>query len=347
MRALVLAKHGPPEEALELREWPDPVVEEGQLLIEVRAAGLNFADIVARVGLYPDAPKTPSVMGYEVAGIVQEVGPGVSGFARGQRVIAATRFTGFAEKVVADAKNVLPLPDGMSFEQGAAIPVNYGTAYAAIGLMACVRPGETVLVHAAAGGVGIAALQLLRERGAVVIGTASAGKHDAVRAQGAEHVIDYRNQDVGREVDRITNGRGVDVVLDALGEFRQSYSMLATGGRLVMYGASKLVTGDKRNIAKAITGVATMPRFNPLKMMNATKAVIGMNLLHWWDAEGSLEKFMQPLVELMEKGVVQPVVAEAFPFSRAADAHRFIQERRNIGKVVLVPDRVREKAAAL
>jgi NADPH:quinone reductase-like Zn-dependent oxidoreductase len=346
MRAIVLAKHGPPEHALELREWPDPVPGDGQVLIDVRAAGLNFADIVARVGLYPDAPKTPSVMGYEVAGVVEALGPGVSGFEPGQHVVAATRFTGFAEKAVADARNMLPLPDGMSFEQGAAIPVNYGTAYAAVGLMACVKAGETVLVHSAAGGVGIAALQLLRARGAVAIGTASAAKHDAVRAQGAEHVIDYRSQDVRQEVDRITNGGGVDVVLDALGEFRQSYSMLAAGGRLVMYGASKLVTGEKRNIAKALRGVATMPRFNALKLISDTKAVMGLNLLHWWDAEGSIEKFMRPLLELMEKGVIEPVVSEAFPFSRAADAHRFIQERRNVGKVVLVPDGVHEKAAA-
>jgi NADPH:quinone reductase-like Zn-dependent oxidoreductase len=346
MRAIVLAKHGPPEQALELREWPDPVPGEGQVLIDVRAAGLNFADIVARVGLYPDAPKTPSVMGYEVAGVVDAVGPGVTGFEPGQRVVAATRFTGFAEEAVADAANVLPLPEGMSFEQGAAIPVNYGTAYAAVALMACVKRGETVLVHAAAGGVGIAALQLLRDRGAVAIGTASASKHDAVRAQGAEHVIDYRSQDVEQEIDRITNGRGVDVVLDALGEFRQSYSMLAAGGRLVIYGASKLVTGDRRNVAKAIKGVVTMPRFNALKMMGDSKAVMGLNLLHWWDAEGSLEKFIRPLVELIERGVIEPVVSEAFPFSRAADAHRFIQERRNVGKVVLVPDSAREKAAA-
>jgi NADPH:quinone reductase-like Zn-dependent oxidoreductase len=315
-------------------------------LIDVRAAGLNFADIAARVGLYPDAPKTPSVMGYEVAGAVEAVGPGATGVEPGQHVVAATHFTGFAEKAVADSRNVLPLPEGMSFEQGAAIPVNYGTAYAAIGLMACVRRGETVLVHAAGGGVGIAALQLLRERGAVAIGTASSSKHDAVRAQGAEHVIDYRSKDVRREVDRITNGRGVDVVLDALGEFRQSYSMLATGGRLVAYGASKLITGEKRNIATAVRGVVTMPRFNPLRMMNDNKAVIGLNMLRWWDAEGSLEKLIRPLVELMEKGVIQPVVSESFPFSRAADAHRFIQERRNVGKVVLVPDAVREKAAA-
>ena len=337
MRALVLKKHGPPESALAVEERPDPPVGEGQVRVRVRAAGLSFADIVARVGLYPDAPKPPTVMGYEVAGEVESVGSNADGFQPGQRVIAATHFNGFAELATTNAADVLRLPEGMSFEEGAALPVNYGTAYAAIVLMAAVRPGEKVLVHAAAGGVGTAALQILRDRGAEVIGTASASKHDAVAAQGAAHVIDYRTQDVKAEVDRITGGKGVDVVLDALGEFRQSYSMLRPGGRLVMYGASNLVTGDRRNIAKAIKEVARMPRFNALKLMNANKAVIGLNLLHWWDERGSLEELTKPLIELAERGVIKPVVAESFPFERAAEAHRFVQERRNIGKVVLTP----------
>jgi NADPH:quinone reductase-like Zn-dependent oxidoreductase len=335
MRALVLAKHGPPESALEVRDWPDPQVGADDVLIEVRAAGLNFADVLARVGLYPDAPKPPCVMGYEVAGVVREVGAGVTGFSEGQRVFAGTRFNGFAELVATNAGNVLPLPEGVSFEQGAAVMVNYGTAYAAVNLMAGVRPGEVVVVHAAAGGVGIAALQLLRGKGAEVVGSASASKHDAIREQGVTHAIDYRTQDVKAEVQRITKGRGADVVLDALGEFRESYSMLATGGRLVIYGASKFLTGDRRNIAKAIKEVATMPRFNALKLMNDTKAVMGLNLLHWWDRRGSLEELTGPLVPMLEDGSISPVVAAAFPLERAADAHRFIQERKNIGKVVL------------
>jgi synaptic vesicle membrane protein VAT-1 len=192
-------------------------------------------------------------------------------------------------------------------------------------------------VHAAAGAVGIAATQILRDRGAVVIGTASASKHDAIREQGVAHAIDYRTQDFKQEALRITGGEGVDVVLDALGEFRRSYAMLRTGGRLVMYGLSNVVTGDRRNILKAVREVATVPRFNPLKLMNANKAVIGLNLLRWWDDRGSLEEVTAPLVELAERGVIRPVVAESFPFERAAEAHRYIQERRNIGKVVLTP----------
>jgi NADPH:quinone reductase-like Zn-dependent oxidoreductase len=337
MRALVLTKHGPPDQALAVEDRPDPPVGTGQVRVRVHAAGLNFADVLARVGLYPDAPKPPTVMGYEAAGEIESVGPGADGFAPGQRVVAGTRFNGFAELAVADAANVMPLPDTMSFEEAAAVPVVYGTAYAAIVLLANVRAGERVLIHAAAGGVGIAATQLAADRGARVIGTASAAKHDACRAQGATDLIDYRTQDVEGEVRRITDGAGVDVVLDALGDFRTSYKLLAPGGRMVMYGASQLLTGDRRNILKAVRAVATMPRFNALKLMNDTKSVMGLNLLHWWDARGSLDELMRPLQELLERGVIRPVVAEAFPFDRAADAHRYIQERRNVGKVVLTP----------
>jgi NADPH:quinone reductase-like Zn-dependent oxidoreductase len=202
-------------------------------------------------------------------------------------------------------------------------------------MFANVRKGETALVHMAAGGVGIAALQILRHLGVEAIGTASASKHEAIRAQGAAHAIDYRNQDVAAEVKRITGGRGVDVVLDALGEFRQSYKLLRAGGRLVVYGASNIASGDRRNLVKAVREVARMPRFNPLRLMSQSKAVIGLNLLTLWDDRGSLEDVTRPLVELLDQGAIEPVVAQAFPFERVADAHRFIQERKNIGKVVL------------
>src|SRR6266511_4580 len=190
MRALVMTKRGGPDDALAVQEWPDSDVASGLVRIRVQAAGLNFADVLARVGLYPDAPKPPTVMGYEVAGEIDSVGPASDGFQPGDRVMAGTRFNGFAELATTDIGNVMRIPEGMGFEQAAALPVNYGTAYAAIARLAAVRPGETALVHAAAGGVGIAALQILRDRGAIVIGTASASKHDAVRAEGAEHVID-------------------------------------------------------------------------------------------------------------------------------------------------------------
>src|SRR4051794_1264423 len=245
MRAVVLTGQGGPE-VLQVREMPDPPVGPGEVRIAVRAAGINFADTMARVGLYPDAPKTPCVLGYEVAGEVESVGDGVSGHRVGDRVLAGTRFGGQAELVTVPEGQALPLPKRLSFEQGAAFPVNYGTAYAALIVMGSLREGDRVLIHAAAGGVGIAATQIARNVGAEIFGTASPSKHDAIRAQGVKHPIDYRNQDFEAETMRITGGEGVDLIIDALGptSFRKDYRLLRPGGRMVMYGLSE-ATNEK------------------------------------------------------------------------------------------------------
>ena len=336
MRALVLTGHGSPEEVLEVQDRPAPVAGSGQVRIAVRAAGLNWADLVARRGLYPDAPAPPAVLGYEVAGAVESVGDGVIGLEPGRRVFAATRFGGFAELAVADAANVAPMPEDMSFEDAAAIPVNYVTAYATGVLLPHTRRGETVLVHAAAGGVGIATLQLLRDIGAVAIGTASGSKHEAIRAHGAAHAIDYRTQDTRAEVERITDGRGVDVVLDGLGEFRESFDLLAPGGRLVAHGASNLVGGGREGLRERIRAKAVFPELDALRLMNENKAVIGFNMMRHWEARGSLAELLQPLRDPLERGVIQPVVAATFPLEEAAAAHELLETRGNVGKVVLV-----------
>jgi NADPH:quinone reductase-like Zn-dependent oxidoreductase len=343
VRAVVLTKTGGPE-VLQVRELPDPAVGPGQVRIAVRAAGINFADTLARVGLYPDAPKTPCVLGYEVAGEIESLGEGVANFAVGDRVFAGTRFNGQAELVSVDAAQALPLPDHLSFEQGAAFPVNYGTAYAALILMGGMRAGDRVLIHAAGGGVGISATQLARNAGAEIYGTASPGKHEAIRAQGVTHAIDYRGQDFEDEVMRITGGEGVDLIMDALGptSFRKDYRLLRPGGRLVMYGLSENTDNGVRNLPATLKSLAkmplaTMPWWKSLMMMNENKGVFGLNMLSWWDREGNLDRVTEPLVADLESGRIEPVVAEAFPFDRAGEAHRFIAERRNVGKVVLLP----------
>ena len=230
MRAVVITRHGPPE-VLEVRELPDPPVGDGEVRIAVKAAGINFADTLARIGLYPDAPKVPCVVGYEVAGEIESVGEGVDSHKVGDRVVAGTRFNGQAELVTVPAEQALPLAKQVSFEEGAAFPVNYSTAYAALVVMGGLKPGERVLIHAAAGGVGTAATQIARGIGAEIFGTASASKHDAIREQGVDHPIDYRNLDFEQEVRRITGGEGVDVIMDALGptSFRKDYRLLRPG----------------------------------------------------------------------------------------------------------------------
>jgi NADPH:quinone reductase-like Zn-dependent oxidoreductase len=343
MRAVVLTGTGGPE-VLKVQERPDPAVGPGQIRIAVRAAGINFADTLARIGLYPDAPKTPCVLGYEVAGEVETVGEGVTEFALGDRVVAGTRFGGQAELVSVDAAQALPLPERLSFEQGAAFPVNYGTAYAALILMGSLRQGARVLIHAAGGGVGVSATQIARNAGAEIFGTASPGKHEAIRAQGVTHAIDYRNQDFEAEVMRITDGEGVDLVMDALGptSFRKDYRLLRSGGRLVMYGLSENSNNGVRSIPATLKSMAkmplaTMPWWKSLFLMNENKGVFGLNMLSWWEREGDLDRVTEPLMADLEAGRLEPVVAEAFPFDRAGEAHEFIAQRRNVGKVVLFP----------
>jgi NADPH:quinone reductase-like Zn-dependent oxidoreductase len=332
MRAVVITSKGAPE-VLQVQERPDPEAKAGQVAIDVHAAGVNFADLMARVGVYPDAPPLPAVVGYEVAGVVTARGQGVHGLAVGDRVMAGTRFGGYAEKVAVDAANVVPLPEPLSFEEGAAVPVNYATAWTALVRYGGVQAGQRVLIHAAAGGVGIAATQIAKHVGAEVWGTASQAKHEAIRAIGVDRTLDYRHSGWERDLPPF------DVVLDAIGgrSFRTSYELLGPGGRLICFGASSVMSGEKRNLRSALQTVVRMPRFNLVKQMNASKAVVGLNLLTLWDAAGTLEPWIGPLSDLLEAGVIRPRVAASVPFDRAPDAHRLLQERRNVGKVVLVP----------
>jgi len=329
-------RHGGPDE-LKTRDLPDPVPGDGEIRIAVRAAGVNFADVMARLGLYPDAPKPPVVVGYEVSGVVDAVGGGVTTHCVGDRVVALTRFGGYADRVVVPAAFAFPIPDGLDYTTAAAIPVNYLTALIALYRMANVTTGETVLIHGAGGGVGIAATQLARLRGATIIGTASASKHDAIREHGVRHAIDYRTADVVAEVRRLTNGRGVDVVLDPIGgrSFADSYRLLAPLGRLVMYGVSSIAPGERRSVWRALTTIVRMPRFKPLSLMNRNRGVFGLNVGHLWDERRQLGDAMTLLLKEVGAGRLHPVVSRTFPLEQAADAHRFMQSRGNVGKIVL------------
>jgi NADPH:quinone reductase-like Zn-dependent oxidoreductase len=343
MKAVVLTKTGGPE-VLQVRDWPEPAVGPGEVRIAVRAAGLNFADTMARVGLYPPTPKTPCVLGYEVAGEVESIGEGVTGLSVGQRVMAGTQFGGQAELAVARARDVLPMPDGLSYEEGAAFCVNYATAYAGLIIMGGLREQDRVLIHAAAGGVGTAASQIARNVGTEIYGTASAAKHSAIQAQGVRHPIDYRSTDFKTEIRRLTDGEGVDVILDALGpaSFRKDYRILRPGGRLIMYGLSEAMNENGRNLRAAVSSLlriptSTMPWWHAGRLLNQNRGVFGLNLLSWWQREGGLDRIIQPLLRDLQSGRLAPVVAQSFPFERAGDAHRYLAERRNIGKVVLTP----------
>jgi NADPH:quinone reductase-like Zn-dependent oxidoreductase len=334
VKQLVIPRHGPPE-VLELRDAPDPAVVPGSVRIRVRAAGINFSDLLARQGLYPDAPKPPCTIGYEVAGVVDAVGPAVTTFRAGDRVVATTRFGGQGELVVTPAASVFPLPAAWTFEQGAAFPVVYLTAHHMLVRVAAARRGESVLVHAAAGGVGLAVAELGRILGLRVLGLCSATKHDVLRQYGVEP-FDGRDP---RWFDAVRRAapQGVDVVLDAVGgdSWRQGYRLLAPAGRLVCFGASGLSEGVQRNLLKTIWRVIRFPRFAPLALMNDNKTVAGVNLGHLWNDQALLAPQIDALLGYARAGQLTPRVDRAFPAAAAAAAHRYIHERRNIGKVLL------------
>ena len=332
MRAVVITKHGPPS-VLAVEERPDPELGPGEVRIDVAASGINFADVLARIGLYPDSPKTPCVVGYEVAGTILELGDGVNGLTPGQRVLASTKFGGYASQVVVPAVDVVPLPERLTFEQGAAIPVAYGTAWAALIGYGSLQPGERVLIHSAGGGVGIAATQIAKHAGAEVYGTASPAKHARIIELGVDHALDYTASGWEQGLPQF------DVILDAIGgaSFRRSYSQLRAGGRLVALGASAVMSGQRRNLVTAARTVLRMPRFNVLKQMSESKAVIGLNMLTLWNDRHTLQPWIKPLRTLLDEGVIEPVVAGAFSFEEAGAAHTMITERRNLGKVLLTP----------
>jgi NADPH:quinone reductase-like Zn-dependent oxidoreductase len=229
----------------------------------------------------------------------------------------------------------------MSALEGAAIPVNYFTAWQLVVVMGSLKAGETVLIHSVGGGVGIAATQIAKHIGARVIGTASATKHDEMRALGVDHLIDYRTEDFETRTREITNGRGVELILDAVGgeSWKKGYRVLASTGRMGMFGVSSIASGKERNILSMLSMLAGTPwfQFNPLGLMNANKGVFGVNLGHMWDEIDRLQGWGETLLELATRGVVKPKIAASFGFDEAAKAHHFIQDRRNVGKVLLVP----------
>jgi synaptic vesicle membrane protein VAT-1 len=339
MRAIWITRHGGPE-VLEVRESPDPEPGPGQVRVRVQAAGLNFAEVMARLGLYPDAPKPPCVVGYEAAGVVDALGLGVAAPAAGTRVLALVRFGAHADVLCVPVDQVVPMPEGMTFDEAAALPVNYVTAYHMLFRVAALRPGDRVLVHMAAGGVGIAVLQLCRTvPGVVTYGTASASKHDTIRAEGCQNPIDYRTTDYAEAVRTLTGGTGVDLVLDPLGgrDWLKGYDLLRPAGRLVAYGFANLAAGERRSLFRVAQQGLAIPRFSPTRLMNENRSVAGVNIGHLWNERVMLRDEIAALVDLYRQGKIKPRIDSRFPFERAADAHRRIQDRRNVGKVVLVP----------
>ena len=342
MKQIWITRAGGPE-VLEVRETADPTPGPGEIAIAVEAAGVNFADVLARMGKYPDSPPIPCVVGYEVAGTVAAVGPpdvaAASAFAVGDRVVALTRFGGYSTSVCVPVANAFAMPDEMTMLEAAAIPVNYFTASLALDRFANVQPGERVLIHNAGGGVGVAAIQLAKAAGAVVYGTASAWKHDQLRLLGADELIDYRTEDWVERVRGMTDGRGVHAIIDPVGgrNLAADLTVLAPLGRLVAFGLSEPVRGGGRPFLATLRSVLGMPKPGFLTLLNRNWSIAGLNLGHLWGEIDRLRGVGDSILTRWRDGRIRPVIAAQFPFNDAADAHRMLEDRKNLGKVLLVP----------
>ena len=321
---------------------PDP--GPGQVRVRVEAAGVNFADVMMRRGLYPDAPKLPAVAGYEIAGTVDAVGSGVEEELIGTPVVAMCNFGGYSEYVCLPREFVWTRPEGVEPAAAAALPVNYLTAWQMIRVMAPVAVGDLVLVHSAAGGVGQAVIQLCRLAGAGVIGSASPAKHGFLREQGLEHVFDSRRADFALEVKAVTKGRGVDVALEPRhGRWiMESYLSLAKCGRLILFGFSSAAQSKRSGTLSALRTLARVPwlQLNPIRLMNDNKSIGGVNLGRMWDQQERTSAWMDELLGLLAAGRIAPVIDSVFDFDDAGQAHRRLEDRLNVGKVILVPGKV-------
>ena len=342
MRALVVRRYGPPE-VFESQQLPDPQAKAGEVLIRVKAIGINFADLLQRMGLYPGTPKPPFVPGLEIAGVVEKAverpGRRAEGesFEPGDAVLAMPHFSAYAEWVAVPAASVYRIPAGMAFDAAAAFAVNYLTAYHSMFTMGNLQPGHRILIHGAAGGVGIAAVQLARARGIVTFGTAGGLKQDFLRKLGVDHPIDYQKNDFVKVV-RQFSPDGIEMVMDPIGgkSLVEGQKCLGPTGRLVVYGLSEVAgTSGKRSLFRGARALAQTPRFHPLKLMRQNLAVIGVSLGAIGTRGSLLRDELMELFKLYGEGRLKPVIAKIFPLDQAATAHQYIHERKNIGKVIL------------
>lgn len=337
MKAAVVTRFGPPD-VLQFQDRPTPVPGEEDVLVKVKAIGLNFADVMARLGVYPAVPDPPFIPGIEFSGIVMSVGKSVHNLKKGDRVWAFTKQGAYAEYVKVPWTLVQPLPRKLDFRQAVAIGVTSLTAYHALVTLAHIRRREKLLLHAAAGGVGIAALQIAKHLGAEIFATVgSAEKMQIARAQGADVVINYREEKFAEVIRKQTDGIGVDVILDSVGGkvMKEGWKLLAPMGRYVLFGFAA-VTGAKRvNKLKAVVEFLSMPIVFPSTILGRNISLHAFNIYFLSHKTDYFREAWGKIMEWHSKGIIKPVIGKVYPFERIAEAQAFLQSRKSIGKIVV------------
>jgi NADPH2:quinone reductase len=339
MKAYYLVRNGAADKAFELRDLPAMKPKAGEVLIHAEAFGLNFADVMARLGLYQDAPTLPAVIGYETVGRIAEVGEGVTNVKVGQRVVALSRFGGYAQAVITDARATMPIPEDMDAGIATCLATQYATAWYAAEEMVHLHEGDHILIHAAAGGVGIALIQMAKRRGAVIFGTAGSDeKLTYLRSIGVDYPINYRKVDFAKEIKNLGFDKKLDVIFDPVGgdSVKKGMKLLTAGGRLVTYGASSM-TDAKGNIFKMIGVAKGFGIWSPIEFVTTSRSLLGINMLRIADNRPEiLGRCINSVVALTAKGELNPVVGKTFPHTQLAEAHEYLASRQSIGKVAIL-----------
>lgn len=338
MKAIYLVKYGQSFEAFETRECDVPEPGPEEVLIKVASFGLNFADVMARKGLYKAAPPIPSVLGYEVAGTIDRVGQKVTAFHPGENVLAFTRFGGYAEYAVTNQRAVALLPREITFEEATALSTQYCTAWYSAYDVANIREGEHVLIHAAAGGLGVALTQLAKRKGCIVYGTAGSDeKLKIMEEQGVDYPINYRKNDFAESVMNSRGEKGIDVIFDPIGgkSFKTGKKMLAKGGRIICLGASDQLNRRKGTLS-SIKLLLDFGFLHPVGLLMNSITVSGVNMLQLADHKPEIiQRCLFEVVKLAKQNQIKPLIMSKFHAEQIAEAHQFFESRKSVGKIVL------------
>ncbi|WP_273565742.1 quinone oxidoreductase family protein [Maribacter halichondriae] len=337
MKAAYLKKYGPADTAFEIRDGIQPIPKPNQVLISVEAFGLNFADVMARLGLYKAAPPLPAILGYDVVGTISEIGSEVRTLKIGDRVTALTRFGGYAQYAVAENNVVFKIPETLTAGVAVALATQYSTAYFLSHTMANLQENDKVLIHAAAGGVGTALTQMALHKECIVFGTCSSPeKMDYLWKNGVHHPINHKTEDFTEAVRKALGKKGLDAIFDPVGgtSVKKGYRLLGAGGRLFSFGVSSM------NQTKSIFGKLRVAYqfgfYHPLQFLSNSKGIVGINILKVGEANPEkLSRAMEAVVQMTEEGILKPHVGGEFSVDNLAEAHAFLESRKSMGKIVV------------
>ena len=337
MKAAYLVKFGPAETAFEIREVEKPEPGSNQVRIKVEAFGLNFADIAARYGKYRGAPPIPSLLGYDVVGRVDKCGADVKNLNIGDRVTALTLFGGYAEFAIAENGVANKIRESISPGVAVALATQYCTAYFLSDRITNIQENEKVLIHAAAGGVGTALVQMALHKKCIVFGTCSSPeKIEYLRKNGVHHPINHRDKDFADTIRKLTGHKGLDVVFNPIGgkSLKEGYQLLGAGGRLVSYGVSSL--NSQKTIFGKLKDLWQFGIYHPVQFLSNSKGIIGVNMLKIaQEKPEKIARVMQEVIQLQQEGILRPHVGGKYSINQLAEAHTFLESRKSMGKIVV------------